>query len=85
MIARLMLVNFLTKTKKIGELRLSRWKTIQIMKIIRFQSSNFTITLKEYLFQTAKMWKELVELTETQKKPRLQPKEEVNFSLKMVN
>ena len=34
MIARLMLVNFLTKTKtNIGKLRLSRWKTIQVMKI----------------------------------------------------
>ena len=46
-------------------MRLSRWKTIQIMKIIRFQSSNFTSTLKGYLFQTAKLWKELVELTQT--------------------
>ena len=65
-IARLMRVNFLAKTKtNIGKLRLSRWKTIQIMKIIRFQSSNFTSTLKGYLFQTAKLWKELVELTET--------------------
>ena len=49
----------------IDKLRLSRWKTIQIMKIIRFQSSNFTSTLKGYLFQTEKLWKELVELTDT--------------------
>ena len=86
MIARLMRVNFLEKTKtNIGKLRLSRWKTIQIMKLIRFQSSNFTSPLTGYLFQTAKLWQELVELTETRKKPRLKPKEEVNFSLKMVN
>ena len=66
MIARLMRENFLTKTKaNIRKLRLSRWKTIQIMKTIRFQSSNFTSTLKGYLFQTAKLWKELVERTQT--------------------
>ena len=40
-------------------------ETIQIMKIMRFQSSNFTSTLKGYLFQTVKLSKELVELTET--------------------
>ena len=35
----LMRVNLLAKTKAyIGKLRLSRWKTIDIMKIIRFQS-----------------------------------------------
>ena len=66
MIARLMRVIFLEKTKtNIGKLRLSRWKTIQIMKLIRFQSSNFTSPLKGYLFQTTKLWQELVELTET--------------------
>ena len=68
MIARLMRVNFSAKTKtNIGKLRLSRWKTIQIMKIIRFQSSNFTSTLKGYLFQTVKLLKELVELTDMKK------------------
>ena len=52
-------------------MRLSRWKTIQNMKIMRFQSLNFTSTLKGYLFQTVKLWKELVELKQTLKKPRL--------------
>ena len=63
MIARLMMVNFLTKTEtNIGKLRLSYWKTIQVMKIKRVQSSYFTNTLKGYLSQIAKLWKELVEL-----------------------
>ena len=47
MIARLMRVNFLANRKtNIGKLRLSCWKTIQIMDIGRFQSSNFTSKLK---------------------------------------
>ena len=41
----LMRVNLLAKTKAyIGKLRLSRWKTIEIMKIIRFQSLKVTST-----------------------------------------
>ena len=32
---------------------------------MRFQSLNFTSTLKGYLFQTVKLWKELVELKQT--------------------
>ena len=55
MIARLMRVNYLTKTKRIRKLRLSRWKTIEIMKVIRFQSSNLNSNLKEYLLQTTKL------------------------------
>ena len=47
MIARLMRVNYLAKTKRIRKLRLSRWKTIEIMKVIRFQSSNLNSKLKE--------------------------------------
>ena len=47
MIARLMQVNFLASTKtNIGKLRLSCWKTIQIMDIVRFQSSTFTSKIK---------------------------------------
>ena len=37
------------------------------MNIIRFQSSTFTSKLKGYLFQTAKLWKEQVELTDMKK------------------
>ena len=55
MIARLMRVNYLAKTKRIRKLRLSRWKTIEIMKVIRFQSSNLNSNLKEYLLQTTKL------------------------------
>ena len=84
MTARLMRVNYLAKTKRIRKLRLSRWKTIAIMKIIRFQSSNFNSNLKEYLFQTTKLWEELVVQPEKEKKTQLKPREEVNVSLKMV-
>ena len=42
-IARLMTVNVFAKTKtNIDNLPLSRWKTIEISKIVRFQSLNFT-------------------------------------------
>ena len=84
MTARLMRVNYLAKTKRIRKLRLSRWKTIAIMKIIRFQSSNFNSNLKEYLFQTTKLWEELVVPPKKEKKTQLKPREEVNVSLKMV-
>ena len=88
--ARLMRVNYLAKTKRIRKLRLSRWKTIAIMKIIRFQSSNFNSNLKEYLFQTTKLWEECGEENcgsyhqRKKKKTQLKPREEVNVSLKMV-
>ena len=84
MTARLMRVKYLAKTKRIRKLRLSRWKTIAIMKIIRCQSSNFNSNLKEYLFQTTKLWEELVVPPEKEKKTQLKPREEVNVSLKMV-
>ena len=84
MIARLMRVNYLAKTKRIRKLRLSRWKTIEIMKVIRFQSSNLNSKLKGYLLQTTKLWEELVVPPEKEKKPQLKPREEVNVSLKMV-
>ena len=42
----------------------------------------FNINLIKNLFI---LWKELVEITETCKKPRLKPKEEVKFSLKVAN
>ena len=42
-IARLMRVNFFAKAKiNIGNFPLRHWKTIEILKIIRFQSLNFT-------------------------------------------
>ena len=48
-IARLMRVNFFAKTKtNIGNLPLSRWKTIEILKIVKFQSFNFTSKPKGY-------------------------------------
>ena len=86
MTARLikMRFNYLAKTKRIRKVRLSRWKRIEIMKIIRFQSSNFNSNLKEYLFQTTKPWEELVVPPEKEKKAQLKPREEVNVSLKMV-
>jgi len=47
-----MQVNFFAKTKtNIGNLPLTRWKTIEILKILRFQSLNFTGKPKRYLLQ----------------------------------
>ena len=66
MIARLQRVNFLARTHtNISKLRQSRWKTIEIMKIV--QSSNVTskLKLKGYLFQTKKLWEDLIVLTKT--------------------
>ena len=64
MIARLMRVNFLAKTKtNRGKLRLSHSKMIEIMKVVRFQSLNYTSKLKGYLFQNAKLREELVVLS----------------------
>ena len=50
------------------------------MNIIRFQSSTFTSKLKGYLFQTAKLWKEQVELTDMKKATT-----EAKIQLEMVN
>jgi len=80
-----MRVNFFTKTKtNIGNLPRSRWKTIEILKIVRFQSSNFTSKPKGYLLQTTKLWERLIVLNRRKKKATKQ-KEDVNFlSLKRV-
>ena len=52
-ISRLMWVNFFGKTKtNIDNLPLSRWKTIEISKIVRFQSLNFTSKPMGCLLQT---------------------------------
>ena len=40
------------KKTNIGNLLLSRWKTIEILKTVRFQSLNFTSKPKGYLLQT---------------------------------
>ena len=48
-------------------------------KAVRFETSNLTSELKGYLFQTTKLWEELVVLTAKFKKPRSQKKKrEVN-------
>ena len=48
MIARLMWVNFFAKAKtNIANLPLSRWKMIEILKTVRFQSLNVTRKPKE--------------------------------------
>ena len=68
MIARLRRVNFLAKKKDKNIHRQIAAETLENdtnHEIIRFQGSNITSTLKGYLFQTAKLWKELIELTET--------------------
>ena len=58
-----MRVNFFAKTKtNIGNLPPSRWKTIEILKIVRFQSLNFTSKPKGYLLQTIKLWEKLIAL-----------------------
>ena len=43
-----------------GNLPLSLWKTIEVSKIVRFQSLNFTSKPKVYLFQTTKLWEKLI-------------------------
>ena len=78
-IERLMRVNFFAKTKtNIGNLPLSRWKTIEILKIVRFQSLNFTSKPKGYLLQTIKLWEKLIVL-KRRKLKSAEAKEEVNF------
>ena len=52
-LGRARVFNFFAKTKtNIGHLPLSRWKTIEILKEVRFQSLNFTSKPKGYLLQT---------------------------------
>ena len=59
-----MRVNLLAETKAyIGKLRLSRWKTIEIMKIIRFQSLKVTST-QGISVSNNQSWEELVVRTE---------------------
>ena len=75
-----MQVNFFTKTKtNIGNLPPSRWKTIEILKTVRFQSFNFTSKPKGYLLQRTKLWEKLIVLNRRKKKAT-KPKEDVNFS-----
>ena len=74
-----MRVNFFAKTKtNIGNLPLSRCKTIEILKIVRFQSLNFTSKPKGYLLQTIKLWEKLIVL-KRRKLKSAEAKEEVNL------
>ena len=74
-----------TKTKtNVFNLPLSHWKTIEILKIVRFQSLNFTSKPKGCLLQKTKLWEKLIVLNRKKKKAT-KTKEEVNFlSLKRV-
>ena len=64
-----MRVNVFAKTKtNIGNLLLSRWKTIEILKTVRFQSLNFTSKPKGYLLQTTKLWEKLIVLNRRREK-----------------
>ena len=47
----------------------------EIMKIVRFQSLNYTSKLKGYLFQTTKLREELVTSTNRQVKKRDEAKQ----------
>ena len=68
-IARLMRVNSFAKTKtNEGNFPLRHWKTIEIIKIVRFQSLNFTSKPKRYLQQTTKLWEKLIVLNGRKKK-----------------
>ena len=84
-IARLMRVNFFAETKtNIVNLPLSRWKKIEILKIVRFQRLHFITKSKGYLLQTTKLWEKQIVLNGRREKVT-KPKEEVNFlSLKRV-
>ena len=44
------------------------WKTIEILKIVRFQSLNFTSKPKGYLLQTTKLWEKLIVLNRRKKR-----------------
>ena len=85
MIARLMQVNFFAKTKtNMDDLPLSHRTTIEFLKIVRFQSLNFTSEPKGCLLQTTKLWEKLTVLNRKKNKAA-KPKEQVNFlSLKSV-
>ena len=48
------------KNKQIGNLLLSHWKMIEILKIVTFQNLNFISKSKEYLLQTTKLWEKLI-------------------------
>ena len=51
-----------------GNLPLSRWKTMEISEIVRFQSLNFTSKPKGYLLQTPKLWEKLIVLNRRKEK-----------------
>ena len=73
-----MRVYIFAKTKtNIGNIPLRHWKTIEISKIVGFQSLNYTSKPKGYLLQTTKLWEKLTVLNRRKKKRR-SPKEEVN-------
>ena len=80
-----MRVNFFAETKtNIVNLPLSRWKKIEILKIVRFQRLHFITKSKGYLLQTTKLWEKQIVLNGRREKVT-KPKEEVNFlSLKRV-
>ena len=64
---------------------MSRWKTIEISKIVRFQSLNLTSKPKGYLLLTTKLWEKLIVPVTEERKKATKPKEEVNFlNLKRV-
>ena len=64
-----MRVNFFAETKtNIGNLPLSRWKTIEISKIVRFQSLNFISEPKGCLLRPTKLWEKLIVLKRTKVK-----------------
>ena len=66
--------------RNIGNLPLSRWKTIEILKIVRFQSLNFTSKSKGYLLQTTKLWEKLIVLNRSREKmDEGKRRTEVNF------
>ena len=68
-ISRLMRVNFFGKTKtNIDNLPLSRWKTIEISKIVKFQSLNFISKPMGYLLQTTKLCEKLIVLNRRKEK-----------------
>ena len=67
--ARLMRVNFFAETKpNIVNLPLSRWKTIEILKIVRFQRLHFISKSKGYLLQTTKLWEKQIVLNRRREK-----------------
>ena len=39
---------------------MSRWKTLESFKIVRFQSLNFISKPKGYMLQTTKLWEKLI-------------------------